>query len=59
MFLFPVAQCPTLFPQHKEVLNMKNYQKPAVEIISFQETENVMVSAVSYGLTEDIWDLSI
>ena len=38
---------------------MKNYQKPAIEIISFQETENVMVSAVSYGLTEDIWDLSI
>ena len=38
---------------------MKNYQKPALEVISFQENENVMVSAVSYGLTDDIWNLSI
>ena len=38
---------------------MKNYQKPVVEVISYKETENVMVSAVSYGLTEDIWDLNI
>ena len=38
---------------------MKNYQKPAIEIVTFVESENVMVSAVSYGLTDDIWDLSI
>jgi len=25
---------------------MKNYQKPSVEVITFQETENIMVSAV-------------
>lgn len=24
---------------------MKNYQKPSVEVITFQETENIMVSA--------------
>ncbi len=38
---------------------MKNYQKPVVEVITFVESENIMVSAVSYGLTEDIWDLSL
>ena len=38
---------------------MKNYQKPVLEVVSFQEEENVMVSAVSYGLTDDIWNLSI
>ena len=36
-----------------------NYQKPAVELVTFREEENVMVSATSFGLTDDVWDLSL
>ena len=32
---------------------MKNYQKPTVEVVTFQENENIMVSATTWGLFDD------